>query len=340
MPAEWELQDAIQITWPSISTDWKDNLEQVEKCFLMISQLVCKYQNLIILYSPTRNPKKLFNSKELLNIYLIEANYNDTWTRDYAPISTVSNGISTLKDFTFNGWGNKYPSGLDNKLNLSLLRKGIYKNLSKVNFILEGGSIESNGNGIILTTKRCLLNSNRNKNYKFEEIENVLETELYAKKILWLENGVILGDDTDAHIDTLARFVNSDSIVYVKCFDNQNPNFESLNKMENELKKFVKLNQEPFHLIPVPLISVIENKENLPASYVNFLITNKQVLIPTYNHPEDEIVINIFKNIFPRKEIEPVYCGEIIKQKGSLHCLTMQLYANTISINLFNHEQS
>ena len=338
MPAEWELQDAIQISWPSKKTDWKDNLVLAEKCFLQISQLVCKYQKLIILYSPTRNPEKLFNSKELLNIFLIEANYNDTWTRDYAPISTVHNGVSTLKDFTFNGWGNKYKSELDNKLSISLLIKGIYKNLSKVDFILEGGSIESNGNGIILTTKKCLLNTNRNKGLNFKEIENVLKIELYAKKILWLENGVIFGDDTDAHIDTLARFVNAESIVYVKCFDTNNPNFKSLNKMEKELKKFVKFNQEPFNLIPVPLVSVVEKNKNLPASYVNFLITNKQVLIPTYNLPEDKIIINIFKKIFPEKEIEPVYCGEIIKQNGSLHCLTMQFYANTISENLFNHE--
>ena len=145
-------------------------------------------------------------------------------------VSTIYNGVPTLKDFTFNGWGNKYPSILDNKLNLLLFRKGIYKNLSKVDFILEGGSIESNGNGILLTTKKCLLNSNRNKGFNFDEIENVLKTELHAKKILWLENGVIFGDDTDAHIDTLARFVNEESIVYVKCFDTNNPNFKSLNR--------------------------------------------------------------------------------------------------------------
>ena len=338
MPAEWELQDAIQIAWPSKKTDWKDNLAQAEKCFLQISKLVCKYQKLIILYSPKRNPEKLFNSKELINIYLIEANYNDTWTRDYAPISTIYNGVPTLKDFTFNGWGNKYPSILDNKLNLLLFRKGIYKNLSKVDFILEGGSIESNGNGILLTTKKCLLNSNRNKGFNFEEIENILKTELHAKKILWLENGVIFGDDTDAHIDTLARFVNEESIVYVKCFDTNNPNFKSLNRMEKELKKFVNLNQETFNLIPLPLVSIVEKNENLPASYANFLITNKQVLIPTYNLPEDKVIVNIFKNIFPEKEIEPVYCGEIIKQNGSLHCLTMQFYSNTISENLFNYE--
>jgi len=338
MPAEWELQDAIQITWPSKKTDWKDNLTQAEKCFLQISQLITKYQKLIIIHAPFRNPKSLFTNKELLNICLIEANYNDTWARDYAPISIIENGIPTLKNFIFNGWGNKYSSELDNKLNLLLLRKGIYKNLSNVDFILEGGSIESNGNGIILTTKKCLLNPNRNNNFNFKGIENVLKTELYAKKILWLGNGAIIGDDTDAHIDTLARFINSNSILYVKCFDTKNPNFESLDKMERELKNFTNLNNKPFKLIPVPLISVIENEKKLPATYANFLITNKQVLLPTYNCPEDKIVINIFKNMFPKKEIEPVYCGEIIKQNGSLHCLTMQLNENTVAQNLFNHE--
>lgn len=338
MPAEWELQDAIQITWPSSTTDWKDNLMQAEKCFLQIAQLISKYQKLIIIYSTSSNPKAYFTTKELRNIYLIEANYNDTWARDYAPISIIENGISILKNFTFNGWGNKFDSELDNQLNSVLHQKDIYKNLFDIDFILEGGSIESNGNGIILTTKKCLLNSNRNNKFKLKGIEEVLKKELHAKKVLWLENGNILGDDTDAHIDTLARFINTDCIVYVKCNDANNPNYNSLNRMESELKKFTTLENKVFKLIPIPLPKIIENGKHLPATYANFLITNKQVLLPIYNCPEDKEAIVIFKNIFPNKEIEPVDCSEIIKQNGSLHCLTMQLHANTIALNLFDHE--
>jgi agmatine/peptidylarginine deiminase len=286
----------------------------------------------------TRNPKSLFTSAEQKNILFIEDEYNDTWARDYAPISVIEDGIPTLKNFIFNGWGNKFDANLDNQISESLLKKGVYKNLFNVNFILEGGSIESNGNGTILTTKKCLLNSNRNTKLTTKDIEAVLRKELHAKQILWLKEGEIIGDDTDAHVDTLARFINQETIVFVKCYDQNNPNFESLSKMETELKKFTNLNGEPFKLIPIPLPQIIENGNHLPATYANFLITNKQVLLPTYNCPEDNTVIELFNFLFPNKEIEPVYCGEIIKQNGSLHCLTMQLHFGTIALNLFDHE--
>ena len=338
MPAEWELQDAIQLTWPCDKTDWKDNLVLAEKCFLQIAQLVSKYQKLIIIHSKSRNPKGSFTNNELANIKFIEAHYNDTWARDYAPITIIENGIPTLKNFTFNGWGNKFDSQLDNQLNEMLFKNGIYKNLINVDFILEGGAIESNGEGIILTTKNCLLNSNRNTEVNFNEIEVILKRELSAKKILWLDHGEIIGDDTDAHIDTIARFVDSNTILYSKCFNTNNPNFESLNKMERELEKLTNLENKRFRLIPIPLPNIIENGMNLPATYANFLITNKQVLLPVYNCPEDKDAINVLKRVFQDKVIEPVYCGEIIKQNGSLHCLTMQLPANTINLNLFNHE--
>jgi agmatine/peptidylarginine deiminase len=338
MPAEWELQDAIQITWPSNTTDWNDNIMESEKCFLQISQLISKYQKLIIIHANSRNPKELFNAKELRNIIFIEADYNDTWSRDYAPISIIENGIPKLKNFNFNGWGNKFESTLDNELNQTLLKYRIYKNLSDIDFILEGGSIDSNGDGVILTTKKCLLNSNRNSTYSFSQIDTLIKKELHAKKILWLEEGEIIGDDTDAHIDMLARFINENSILYVKSFDESNPNFGSLNKMELELKQFTNLRGESFNLIPIPLPSITEGGIYLPATYANFLITNKQVLLPIYNCPEDGEVIKQFKTLFPDKDIEPVFCGEIIKQNGSIHCLTMQLHKNTVALNLFDHE--
>lgn len=338
MPAEWETQDAIQITWPSENTDWEDNLVLVEACFLQIAQLVSKNQKLIIIHEVARNPKSLFSAVELLNIQLIETDFNDTWARDYAAISIVENGVSKLKNFVFNGWGNKFNASRDNQLNQELFKRKVYNNLSNIDFILEGGSIESNGNGVILTTKKCLLNTNRNKHLSQEKIEEIIKKELFAEKIIWLDTGEIIGDDTDAHIDTLARFVNESCILHVKCYDEDNPNFEELNKMESELKLFTNINGESFQLIPVPLPTIIEDGAYLAATYANFLITNHSVLVPTYNCEEDELVINIFKSIFPNREIEGVNCREIIKQNGSLHCLTMQLHKETINLNLFNNE--
>ncbi len=333
MPAEWETQDAIQITWPSENTDWKEILVSAEACFLQIAQLIAKYQKLIIVHEINRNPKSLFSATELLNIKLIQTDFNDTWARDYAPISVIENGIPILKNFVFNGWGNKFEAFHDNQLNQVLFKKNVYNNLININFILEGGSIESNGNGIILTTKKCLLS--RNQHLSQEKIEQKIKKELFSKKILWLNYGEIIGDDTDAHIDTLARFTSENCIVYVKCYDKNNANFEELSKMENELNQFTNINGEPFELIPIPLPTIIERGAYLAATYANFLITNNSVLVPIYNCDEDESVISLFKSIFPNREIEGVNCRAIIKQNGSLHCLTMQLHKATINLNLF-----
>lgn len=334
MPAEWEKQDAIQITWPSVNTDWKDQIITVERCFIEISKVVSRFQKLIIVHHKDFHPSVHFNNDELQNIYFVESEYDDTWARDYAPISVVENGKSILKDFIFNGWGNKFDAQLDNQLNSKLYNINLYKSLSTIDFILEGGSIESNGAGIILTTKQCLFNKNRNFNLSQQEIEAQIKKELFAEKILWLNSGNLIGDDTDAHIDTLARFVDKNSIVYVQCNDVKNKNFAELQLMETELKTFRNLSNQPFNLIPIPAVS----NNQYPATYANFLITNNQVLVPLYNCKEDEVALEIFKTIFPTKIIEGVDCSEIIKQNGSLHCLTMQLHAETINLNLWNRE--
>jgi agmatine deiminase len=259
----------------------------------------------------------------------IEIPTNDTWTRDYGYISIIEDGEVKLLDFKFDGWGGKFEASLDNEVNRTLHKKGYLGTtpLESIDFVLEGGSIESNGDGVLLTTTRCLCNPNRNGGLSKVEIEDRLKKYLGVKKILWLDYGYLAGDDTDSHIDTLARFVSKDTIVYVQCLDKNDEHYNELKEMEKQLKTFSDINNKPFKLIPLPMPTAKFDKQNnrLPATYANFLITNHALIYPTYSLPEDKTAHSIFKKLFPNKEIIPIECSRLIEQGGSLHCSTMQI---------------
>jgi len=199
--------------------------------------------------------------------------------------------------------------------------------LEKIDFVLEGGSIESDGEGTILSTSACLCNTNRNNGLSKQEIEELLHTYLGAKRVLWLDHGYLAGDDTDSHIDTLARFANKDTIAYVKCNDKDDEHFEALQKMEAQLKKFKTKEGKSYRLIALPMTDAIYNEEGqrLPATYANFLITNDALIYPTYGDKNDSTAGEIFKVLFPNREIIPINCLKLIEQGGSLHCSTMQI---------------
>ena len=236
----------------------------------------------------------------------------------FGAISVKINNEIKLLDFKFNGWGLKFPSNYDN-----LISREIFNIYKSYNFVLEGGSIDTNGQ-VLLTTSQCLLEPNRNYPLTKEEIENFLKKELFVKEIIWLNNGFLEGDDTDSHIDTLARFVNENTIVYCKCEDKKDIHYEALQKMENELKK------TKFNLIPLPLPSPKYYKnERLPATYANFLITNEAVILPIYEDKKDKYVIDLFKKIFNR-EIIPINANILIRQHGSIHCITKEYFKNHI----------
>jgi agmatine deiminase len=259
----------------------------------------------------------------------IEIATNDTWTRDYGYISIVENGEITLLDFRFDGWGGKFEAGLDNALNRTLYSKGYLGTtpLKSIDFVLEGGSIESDGEGTLLTTTACLCNQNRNGGLSKDEVELKLREYLGVTRILWLDNGYLVGDDTDSHIDTLARFVSIDTIVYIKCDDKEDIHYPTLQAMERELQSFSTMDKRPYNLIPLPMPSAKFDIEGnrLPATYTNFLITNKALIYPTYSAKEDKIALKIFKKLFSKKEIIPIECSRLIEEGGSLHCSTMQI---------------
>ena len=330
MPAEWEKQLCVLISFPHEETDWaKDaaDLNEALSPFIRIAQAIAYGQAVYIICKDKAKIASMFCSTR--NMTFIEIPTNDTWIRDYGYISIKENNENKLLDFTFDGWGGKFEATLDNTVNSTLHQKGYMgiTPLEKIDFVLEGGAIESDGTGSILTTSTCLCNPNRNGGLSRNQVEEKLRSTLGAERILWLEHGYLAGDDTDSHIDTLARFVNQEDIAYVTCEDKEDEHYESLKKMEAELKNFKTKEGKPYTLHALPMCEAKYNEEGqrLPATYANFLICNDALIYPTYNDKNDVKVGEIFKDLFPEKEIIPVNCVKLIEQGGSLHCSTMQV---------------
>jgi len=256
---------------------------------------------------------------------------NDSWVRDHGPITVLREGQGLLLDYQFNGWGNKYESGLDNRLSIRLHEMGAFHSMAMetLDFVLEGGSIEVDSQGTLLTTTECLLSPERNPQYSRDEIETLLKRQLGVERILWLEHGQLEGDDTDGHVDTLARFCDDHTIAYVSCDDKADSHFASLKAMEAELKGFSDTDGKPYRLVPLPLPAAQYDEEGqrLPATYANFLIINGAVLLPTYDDPLDVVAAERLAECFPQREIIPIDARPLIHQYGSIHCVTMQLPA-------------
>ena len=240
----------------------------------------------------------------------------------------IDTGTPSLLDFAFNGWGLKYASELDNQITRQAVETGALNGqyVNRLDFILEGGSIESDGMGTLLTTSECLLSSNRNERLNQVEIEDYLKSVFHLQQVLWLDHGYLAGDDTDSHIDTLARFCSTDTIAYVKCEDKEDEHYGALHAMEEQLKTFRTLAGAPYRLLALPMADKIEEDgERLPATYANFLILNDAILYPTYNQPQnDKKAGEVLQQAFPGRQIVGIDCRALIKQHGSLHCVTMQ----------------
>ncbi len=323
--AEWERQNLILMAYPHKNSDWGDDLEAAKVPFFKMAQAIAYSELVYLLCDDANEAKKDFCSTT--NIIFIEAKYNDTWVRDYGPLSLDLKGQSALADFKFNGWGGKFEASLDNEVTKFLHSKGFFgaSKLISLDYELEGGAIESDGEGTILTTKSCLLNPNRGAKTQ-SEVEEFLAKNLGAKRVLWVENSYLEGDDTDGHIDMLARFVSPDTIAYIKCEDTKDSHYKSLLEMERELKSFKRADGRAYNLVPLPFTEPkYKNNARLPASYANFLITNKAIILPTYQSPKDKEAIEILKELFPTREIIPIPSLKLIEQGGSIHCSTMQV---------------
>ena len=329
LPAEWYAQSGVQLTWPHANTDWAYMLEEVQQCFIHIAREIAQREILLII---TPEPDVVKNQISAVvnmeNVRFMQCETNDTWARDHGAITMLDEGTPSLLDFTFNGWGLKFASDYDNQITRRLVEANILKGryVNRLGFVLEGGSIESDGMGTLLTTSECLLSPNRNGQMNQVEIEEYLKSTFHFQNVLWLDHGYLAGDDTDSHIDTLARFCSPDTIAYVKCEDREDEHYEALNAMEEQLKTFRNIVGKPYRLLALPMADKVEaDGERLPATYANFLIINEAVLYPTYAQPENDYrAKEVLQEAFPKHEIIGIDCRALIKQHGSLHCVTMQ----------------
>lgn len=328
-PAEWYPQSAVQVTWPHQDTDWVEDIEEVTACYISISKEILRRQKLLVVCRDITQVEHYFSCDERKNLLCVEIESNDTWARDHGAISLFIDNRAVISDFGFNGWGLKFAADRDNLITGRLFEKNVFQPevtyVNRLDFILEGGSIESDGKGTLLTTAQCLLAPNRNQPMTQDEIANWLKQFLGAERILWLHHGYLAGDDTDSHVDTLARFCDEHTIAYVKCDDPDDEHYDQLKAMEKELASFVTYDGLPYRLIDLPMAdAVYHDEDRLPATYANFLIINGAVLIPFYGTKKDLIAKEQLQKAFPDREIVSVDCRPLIRQHGSLHCVTMQ----------------
>jgi len=322
LPAEFEEQSFIQVVFPHKKSDWSEYLEEAEKNFVDIINAIAKYQQCLVVCDDLSSVQAHFTSHA--NIHFVEVPTNDTWARDSSAITVYEDGEPLLLDFTFTAWGGKFDAGLDNEMS-SRLASFYDAPMKRVDFILEGGAIESNGKGTLLITSECVFNPNRNAKFSREESLNILKEEFGVSNIVSLEHGYLKGDDTDSHIDTLARFVDEETIVYLRCEDEKDEHFTELKKMEEELKQLKDQDGKAFKLVPLPFTRAIYDEDDrLPATYANFLVLNKAVLVPVYKDTKDQEALKTLQEVFPSRKIIPVDCSTLIRQHGSLHCVTMQ----------------
>ncbi|MGP1463245.1 agmatine deiminase family protein [Tannerella sp.] len=335
-PAEWAPQSAVQLTWPHEQTDWAPILHEVTPCFVAIAHEIVKRENLLIVCPDATEVRRQLGDIDERRIMFREMETNDTWARDHGGITVFTEGQLIVYDFVFNGWGMKYAAYHDNLITRTLVATETFTDEVRVvnmqPFVLEGGSLESDGKGTLLTTSECLESLNRNEYLNREQLEIHLKEIFGLDRILWLENGYLAGDDTDSHIDTLARFCDSETIAYVQCTDETDEHFVELQMMEEELKAFRTVDGKPYRLLPLPMADrIIEKGERLPATYANFLIINGAVLVPFYRSEKDEIARKTLQIAFPDREIVGIDCRPLIKQHGSLHCVTMQYPLSVIN---------
>ena len=334
LPAEWAPQSGVMVTWPRPDSDWGAQTQAVEPVFARIAAEISRRERVLITCLDDRHRTHVVRCLEqtranLSAISLYDAPSNDVWARDHGPITIIERDRPLLIDFVFNGWGGKYPAELDDRLTRALHAQGAFgaTPIRSGGFILEGGSIDCDGAGTLLTTSCCLLTPGRNAGWSRRRFETELHDALGVDRVLWLDNGYLAGDDTDSHIDMLARFCDRRTIAHAACADPSDEHYAALQAMARELADFRDSEGRPYRLIPLPLPRAKYDASGLrlPASYANFLIINGAVLVPVYDDPADDTALSQLRAAFPDREVIAIPCLPLIAQYGSLHCATMQL---------------
>ena len=331
-PAEWAPQSAVQLTWPRADGDFSRHFDAVERNFIAIAVAISRHEDVIIGYGldPVALKQRLVDAganASHLRIYKVPS--NDVWARDHGPVTIFRDGRLVHLDFVFNGWGNKFDATLDTQITRQLAEQNVWPGrVETLEFVLEGGGIESDGHGPLLTTERCLLAATRNPQFSKSQIEQQLKDWFGLSRVLWLKHGDLIGDDTDGHIDTIARFCDAHTIAYQACDDRKDEHYDDLKALEQELQALRQTNGQPYTLVPLPLPAAIhdEDGKRLPAGYPNFLILNGAVLVPIYGDAKnDAIALERLRPCFPGRVVTGIDCRALINQYGSLHCVTMQI---------------
>ena len=346
LPAEWEEQDGVLLTWPHAGTDWKDYLEEITETYLQLTRIIAERERVIIATPEPDAVRQLTAQRlpapltERISIY--DCQSNDTWARDHGAITLTNaenetKGHVRLLDFHFNGWGEKFEAKLDNTITRQLWRQGVFSGelQDHDDFVLEGGSIESDGEGTLFTTSTCLLAPHRNQPLGREEIEQQLKRRLGMKEVVWIDYGELEGDDTDGHIDTIVRFAPGDTLLYVTCTAPADEQYADFQALEEQLQGLRTSNGEKYRLLPLPMPAPLyEDGQRLPATYANYLILNGAIVLPTYGQPEnDRLAAERLKAAFPHHDIIGIDARVIVRQHGSIHCITMQFPQNTLTPN-------
>ena len=335
-PAEWEPQAAVLIAWPNADTDWAERLAGVEDTYIALVAAITRFQRVLICVADddveTYAEMRLRSNRvDMDRVRFVTVPYDDTWLRDSGPISLRAGDNFRLLDFRFTGWGGKFDASDDDQLVQRLTDARVFTTQARdtIDFALEGGAIDTDGDGTLLTTWQCL--HERHPDASREELTRKLAGWLRQDRVLWLDHGALEGDDTDAHIDTLARFAARDAIVFQACDDPTDSHYADLKAMGDEIAALRTKGGQPYRLFPLPwarpVVDIAEDgtQRRLAASYANFLIVNDAVLMPAYGDEADDAAAAVLADAFPDREIVQVPCRPLIWQNGSLHCITMQL---------------
>jgi agmatine/peptidylarginine deiminase len=330
-PAEWEPQSAILIAWPHAGTDWAERLAEVEETYIALVAAITRFEQALVCVADddveAYARARLSSARiDMDRVRFLSVPYDDTWLRDSGPIALREGDRFRLLDFRFTGWGGKFDAGQDDLLVERLYEAGTFLSSSRqsIDFALEGGAIDTDGAGTLLTTWQCL--HERHPQVSREQLTGTLTDSLAQDRVLWLDHGYLEGDDTDAHVDTLARFAARDAIVLQSCDDPADAHYGELQAMAAELAALRTIDGTPYRLFPLPWPRpILDHGRRLAASYANFLIVNGAVLMPSYDDAADDAAAAVLAKAFPDRRIVPVPCRPLIWQNGSLHCITMQL---------------
>jgi agmatine/peptidylarginine deiminase len=336
-PAEWEPQSAILLAWPHAGTDWAERLGEVEETYIALVAAIARFQRVLVCVADddveAYARARLSSARiDMARVGFLAVPYDDTWLRDTGPITLADGDGFRLLDFRFTGWGGKFAASEDDRLVQRLHDAGnfIKSSRQEIDFALEGGAIETDGAGTLLTTWRCL--HERHPGASREQLAASLAEWLAQDRVLWLDHGYLEGDDTDAHIDTLARFAAPDAVVFQACDDPGDPHHAELAAMADEIAALRTPGGEPYRLFALPWPRpIVDDGRRLAASYANFLVINGAVLMPAYGDPADGAAAEVLGAAFPGREIVQVPCRALIWQNGSLHCLSMQLPAGVVA---------